>query len=79
MPSPREARRAKQVLLPPVDLNQRYEIPEASAYLRQSVAKTYTDIRAGKLRVLKNGWRTFIPGTEIVRVSTLPTDRASAT
>jgi len=79
MSSPREARRAKQVLLLPVDSNQRYEIGEASAYLRQSVAKTYLDIKAGRLQILKDGWRTFVPGSEIVRVSTLPTDRASGT
>ncbi len=75
---PRARRRELATQLPPVDTRQRYEVPEASAYLRQSVAKTYLDIKAGKLRILKSGWRTFIPGSEIVRLSTLPTDRASA-
>jgi len=69
---PRERRRERAAQLPPVDPHQRYEIPEASAYLRQSVAKTYIDIRAGKLRILKDGWRSFVPGTEIIRRSTLP-------
>lgn len=76
MSTPREARRAKLATLPPVDANQRYEVPEGSIYLRQSVAKTYADIKAGRLRVIKAGWRTFIPGSEIIRVSTLP-DRAA--
>jgi len=73
---PRLARRERQKLLPPVDPCQRYEIPEASAYLRQSDAKTYADIKAGKLRVIKDGWRTFVPGSEIVRRSTLPEQAA---
>lgn len=51
--------------LPPLDLNQRYTIPEAGAYLRQSRAKTYQDITAGKLPVIKDGKRTYIPGQAI--------------
>ena len=76
MPSPRENRRAKLATLPPVDPRQRYEVPEASAYLRQSVAKTYVDIKAGRLRIIKSGWRTFVPGSEIIRASTLPGEAA---
>lgn len=76
MPAPREVRRAKAAQLPPVDPRQRYEVPEASAYLRQSVAKTYLDIKNGKLRILKDGWRSFVPGSEIVRLSTLPDGRS---
>jgi ribosomal protein L17 len=71
MSTPREARREKVARLPPVDSHQRYEIPEASAYLRQSVAKTYVDIKGGKLRIIKDGARAFVPGTEIIRRSTL--------
>jgi len=47
---------------PPLDLNQRYSIPEANAYLRQSRAKTYQDIKDGKLAVIKDGKRTYISG-----------------
>lgn len=71
MPTPREARREKVARLPPLDPHQRYEIPEASAYLRQSVAKTYIDIKAGTLKIIKDGWRSFVPGSEIIRRSTL--------
>ena len=35
--------------LAPLDLLQRYSIPEVNAYLRQSRAKTYKDIKDGKL------------------------------
>lgn len=58
--------------LPPVDANQRYTIDEATAYLRQSRAKTYADIKAAVVRVIKDGARTYIPGSEIIRRSTLP-------
>jgi hypothetical protein len=60
--------------LPAVDPHQRYEIPEASAYLRQSVAKTYVDIKGGKLKIIKDGSRAFVPGVEIIRRSTLEAD-----
>jgi hypothetical protein len=55
-----------------VDANQRYPVPEANAILRQSNAKTYADIKAGKIQVIRDGARTYIPGTELIRLSTLP-------
>lgn len=57
--------------LPPLDVQQRYTIPEAVAYLRQSRAKTYIDIRDGRLRAIKDGGRTYIPGSEIAKRSRL--------
>ncbi len=56
-------------VLPPLDLQQRYSIPEASAYLRQSRSKTYMDIGAGTLAIIKDGKRTYIPGTAIAERS----------
>lgn len=58
--------------LAPVDSNQRYEIPEGCAYLRCSRAKLYNDIAAGLVKVIKDGKRVYIPGSEIIRRSTLP-------
>lgn len=55
--------------LPAVDANQRYGIEEACRYLRQSRAKTYADIRQGLLKIIKDGRRTYVPGTEIIRRS----------
>lgn len=55
--------------LPALDLNQRYTIPEASAYLRQSRAKTYIDIKAESLSIIKDGRRTYVPGTAIAERS----------
>ena len=55
----------KPIILPPLDPAQRYSIDEANAYLRQSRAKTYKDIAAGKLRTILDGKRRYVPGTEI--------------
>lgn len=62
--------------LAPVDTNQRYDILETCAYLRCSRGKLYNDIAAGLIAVIKDGSRTYVPGTEIVRRSTLPSDAA---
>jgi hypothetical protein len=65
-------------LVPALDLLQRYSIPEANALLRQSNAKTWTQIKTGELRTIRDGGRVYIPGSEIVRRSTLPaTDTAT--
>ena len=53
--------------LPPLDERQRYSIEETIAYLRISRARLYEKIAAGEIATLKDGRRTFIPGTEIVR------------
>jgi hypothetical protein len=56
----------------PTDPNQRYDVLQASTRLRQSVAKTWTSIKEGKIKAIRDGGRTYIPGTEIIRASTLP-------
>jgi hypothetical protein len=68
----RKSPRARVTSLPPIDEQQRYTIPEASAYLRQSVAKTYVDVKVGKIQLLKDANRSYICGTEIIRRSALP-------
>jgi hypothetical protein len=55
-----------------IDINQRYSLAEANAVLRQSPAKTFNDIKGGRIRVLRDGKRTYIPGSELIRLSTLP-------
>ena len=52
-------------LLPPLDILQRYTLAEATAYLRQSRSKTWSDIQAGKLEVIKDGRRRYVPGSSI--------------
>lgn len=58
--------------LPPLDPDQRYTVPEAIAYLRSSRASVYALIARGELLVIKAGRRTFVPGSELVRLSSLP-------
>lgn len=51
--------------LPPLDERQRYTIDEATAYLRQSRAKTYQDITNGKLESFLDGRRRYVSGSAI--------------
>jgi excisionase family DNA binding protein len=71
---PRKARPA----LPPVDSGQRYSPEEAADYLRSSRWSVFKDLKEGRLRAIREGRRTFIPGTEIIRRSTLPTSESAA-
>ena len=64
-----------QSKLSPLDLRQRYSVDEATAYLRQSRAKTYTDIRSGALDSFTDGRRRYIPGTAIAARSQCIADR----
>ncbi len=57
--------------LAPVDMAQRYTIAEAILYLRISHASLYKEIKARRIQVLKHGKRTFVPGSEIARLSRL--------
>lgn len=59
-------------VLPMLNPLQRYTVHQANEYLRQSSATTYSQIKRGELRVIKDGGRTYIPGSEIIRKSTLP-------
>lgn len=63
---------ARKHVLPPLDLNQRYSVEEAAAYLRQSRAKTFADISAGRLNSITDGRRRYVPGKEIARASGAP-------
>lgn len=65
-------------LLAPVDLAQRYTIAEAISYLRISRASIYKAINSRRIRVIKQGKRTFVPGSEIARLSQLESE-ANAT
>ena len=58
--------------LPPLDPLQRYVVEESLAYLRISRQRLYEKIRAGEIKVVKDGRRTYIPGTEIAAHSRVP-------
>lgn len=57
----------------PVDPNLRYAVDLACAYLSISRAKLYEKIAAGEIKTISDGRRRFVPGSEILRLSTLPT------
>lgn len=56
----------------------RYAIPEAAGLLRISRAKLYINIAAGLIFTIKDGKRNFIPGSEIARLSMLPSQAAKS-
>jgi hypothetical protein len=55
-----------------IDPNQRYSLAETFAALRVSPATGFKLIKQGKLRVIREGRRTFGPGSELIRLSRLP-------
>lgn len=68
--SEREKERSKPPVfdalkMPPLDLNQRYSAPEASAYLRQCLATTRKQISDGTLESFTDGSRRYISGKAI--------------
>lgn len=70
MPATTQANRRRRALAP-LDLKQRYAINEAAEYLRICRAQVYNKVSEGTLRVIHDGRRTFVPGSEIARVSGL--------
>ena len=64
--------------LAPLDPLQRYSIPEAARYLRRAQSTTWLLIREGRIRVLREMGRCYVPGHEIVRLSRLPDEQDSA-
>ena len=62
---------SKQIPLAPLDPLRRYSINQAIAYLGSSRATVYKNISAGTLKIIKDGKRTFVPGSEIVRRSSV--------
>lgn len=65
---------AKQRLT--LDPLQRYTVEEAIAYLRSSRRTIYRDIGDGRLTIIKEGRRTYVPGSEIVRRSKRPDEKS---
>jgi hypothetical protein len=62
----------KQGIPPTLDQSQRFIVDEAARYLRIAASTTWLRIREGKIQVIREGGRTFVPGTEIARLSRLP-------
>lgn len=54
---------------PAFDPRLRYTIPIAIDFLGYSRAKLYQEIQAGTIRVIRDGRRVYVPGSEIARKS----------
>jgi hypothetical protein len=63
-----------QKVTPPlvIDERQRYSIAEACAILRFGPAHVYREIKDGRLNVIREGRRTYVHGTELIRRSSVP-------
>jgi hypothetical protein len=69
----RNSNRTRVKVPPPLlDERQRYTAQQAGALLRQSLSETYRQIAAGAIESIRSGRRVYVPGSEIVRLSTLP-------
>jgi hypothetical protein len=53
--------------LAPIDLHQRYSIPEVLAYRRESRKRFYEHVSAGRIAIIKDGRRSFVSGDELAR------------
>lgn len=58
-----------QKTLAPLDTLRRYSVETAAAYLGISRARVFARIRSGEVTTIKDGRRTFVPGSEIARLS----------
>lgn len=58
--------------LPPLDPSQRYSIDEAAEYLRTSRVQIYKKVAAGRLRLIKDGRRSYISGADLIAPSRSP-------
>lgn len=68
---------SKLLTVQPFDPRLRYPIPTAARFLGISRASLYKHIGAGDIRVLREGKRVFVPGSEIARRSQLPEQRVA--
>jgi hypothetical protein len=58
--------------LGPLDPLRRYDVETALRYLKISRFSLYADIRENRIQTIKDRNRRFIPGSEIVRRSSVP-------
>jgi hypothetical protein len=65
-------RRELRRTLAPIDANARYPVDLALVYLDCSRRQFYADVKAGRIRLIKVGRRSYAPGSELVRLSTVP-------
>lgn len=59
----------QQIALPPLDPLRRYTVEQTLAYLGISRKTFYEDVGTGRIATIKHGRRTFVPASEIIRLS----------
>lgn len=57
--------------LPEFDPRLRYPVELAAAFLHASRAHVFKRIKAGEIRVIRDGRRCYVPGSEIARLSSV--------
>jgi len=60
-------------VLPAFSRELRYPVEVAAGFLSVSRAHLWKHIKAGTIATIRDGKRVFVPGTEIVRLSSLQT------
>jgi hypothetical protein len=50
-----------------IDPNQRYSLAETHAALSQPQAKTFQDVKLGRLKTINDGRRRYVLGSELIR------------
>ncbi len=58
--------------LPPVDKLRRYSLEHTALYLDTSRVTVHKLVKEEKLKVIREGRRVYVPGTEIIRLSGVP-------
>lgn len=58
--------------LPQLEPLRRYDIPTTLALLGISRRHFYQSVKAGRIKMVKDGRRSFCPGSEIARLSQVP-------
>ena len=72
-----ESRRpsSRRPIQPPptvIDPNQRYSLREAAAILRMGLPTLYRRMADSRINVIRDGGRTYVHGTELIRQSAPP-------
>jgi hypothetical protein len=71
--TPKKKRRPKVAIPAVIDPNQRYDLFESASILRLGDSTLFTRMRQKRITVLKDGERSFIMGSELIRYAQSPT------
>jgi hypothetical protein len=69
-----KAEARSKAALAPIDCNKRYDIETSLQILGMSRARLYQDVAADRLRIIKDGRRSFIHGSALIERSRQPVE-----